>query len=234
MDPIYGDVQPPKKETKVEYWSPELRVFEFPNLDASPTVEEFEMLLDIPVLDRSKIYLFTGDHELKEEYIEEVIGTLPGVQNIIRQGKFEGLKWTYLKKHIIKMEEQKNWKSFGSSFALSIYGLVLFPFVADMLDRETLDVFYKVNRFSINPVPTVLAETLLQFHKGHQVAKERTKIRYCVQLLYVCPYLVLKPSDQALPPPKKSGDRTTARLSKTRLKRRRAPSKLTTLPTNGL
>ncbi|KAF1864837.1 hypothetical protein Lal_00031800 [Lupinus albus] len=237
MDPIYGDVQPPKKEAKVEvqvndinflleciqrlpteeqerftktygrlidllkvhiepealramevmiqYWSPELRVFEFPNLDASPTVEEYEMLLDIPVLDRSKVYLFTGDHELKEEYIEEMIGTRPGVQNIIRQGKFEGLKWTYLKKHIIKMEEQKNWKSFGSSFALAIYGLVLFPFVADMIDREALDVFYKVKRFSINPVPAVLAETLLQFHKGHQVAKERTKIRYCVQLLYV-------------------------------------------------
>ncbi|KAF1889058.1 hypothetical protein Lal_00043377 [Lupinus albus] len=213
MDPIYGDVQPPKKETKVEaqvndinflleciqrlpteeqerftktygrlidllkvhiepealrakevmiqYWSPELRVFEFPNLDASPTVEEYEMLLDIPVLARSKVYLFTGDHELKEEYIEEMIGTRPWVQNI------------------------KNWKSFGSSFALAIYGLVLFPFVADMIDREALDVFYKVKRFSINPVPVVLAETLLQFHKGHQVAKERKKIRYCVQLLYV-------------------------------------------------
>ncbi|KAF1891479.1 hypothetical protein Lal_00012367 [Lupinus albus] len=143
------------------------------------------MLLDIPVLDRSKVYLFIGDHELKEEYIEEKIGTRPGVQNIIRQGKFEGLKWTYLKKHIIKMEEQNNWKSFGSSFALAIYGLVLFPFVADMIDWEALDVFYKEKRFSINPIPVVLAETLLQFHKGHQVAKERTKIRYCVQLLYV-------------------------------------------------
>ncbi|KAF1863261.1 hypothetical protein Lal_00031345 [Lupinus albus] len=83
------------------------------------------------------------------------------------------------------MEEQKNWKFFGSSFALAIYGLVLFPFVADMIDRVALDIFYKVKRFSINPVPTILAETLLQFHKGHQGAKERTKIRYFVQLLYV-------------------------------------------------
>nr|AMK48018.1 hypothetical protein [Lupinus angustifolius] len=153
-------------EIMIQYWNPELRVFEFPEFDASPTVEEYEMLLGIPVLDRSKVYLFTRDHKLTEGYIEEMIGARLGIQNIIKQEKFEGLKWTYLKKHILKMEEQKNWKAFGSSFALAVYGLVLFPFVADMINQEALDVFYKVKRFSVNPVPAVLAETLLQFYKA--------------------------------------------------------------------
>ncbi|KAF1870939.1 hypothetical protein Lal_00015239 [Lupinus albus] len=72
-----------------------------------------------------------------------MIGFRPAVQNIIRQGKFEGLKWNYIKKHIMQMEEQNNGKAFGFSFALTIYGLVLFPFVGDMINQEALDVFYK-------------------------------------------------------------------------------------------
>ncbi|KAF1855389.1 hypothetical protein Lal_00042687 [Lupinus albus] len=105
-----------KKESELSTGTTTLRFFEFPNLDASPTIEEYEVLLDIGKSGRLKVYQFT-DH-----------------QNVTE----------------------------------TIYGVVLFPFVYDIVDQAAIDVFTKFKKFLVNLVPAVLAETLLSFQTCHE------------------------------------------------------------------
>ncbi|KAF1886079.1 hypothetical protein Lal_00021360 [Lupinus albus] len=167
----------------VQYWSHSLRVFEFPNIDASPTVEEYEVLLDVQVPARTKVYLFTGLQNVTEDLIEKLIRVRPCPSSIIKQGQAYGLRWKFLKKHVIQMAEEGKWDLFKPAFALATYGMVLFPFVHDMVDQAAIDVFAKFRLFGANPVPAVLAETLLSLQRCHE--KGHFKIRCCVQLLYV-------------------------------------------------
>ncbi|KAF1879780.1 hypothetical protein Lal_00039726 [Lupinus albus] len=169
--------------TMAKYWNPSLRVFEFPNIDASPTIEEYEVLLDITPFSRLKVYLFTGTHDITEVLIEELIGVRPTTSNIIKQGPYSGLKWSFLKKHIDQMVGKGDWDLFKPAFALAIYGKVLFPFVNDMVDQCAIDVLTKFKKFGANPVPAILADTLLALQRS--IEKGIPKIRCCAQLLYV-------------------------------------------------
>ncbi|KAF1884499.1 hypothetical protein Lal_00028377 [Lupinus albus] len=68
----------------IQYWNPTLRVFEFPNLDASPTIEEFEVLLDIGRAGRLMIYQFTDHQNITTDLIEELIRVRPAQSDIIK------------------------------------------------------------------------------------------------------------------------------------------------------
>ncbi|KAF1858797.1 hypothetical protein Lal_00013720 [Lupinus albus] len=162
----------------IQYWNPTLRVFEFPNLDASPTIEEFEVLLDIGRAGRLKVYQFNDHQNITTDLIEELIRVRLAQSDIIKQGDSYGLKAFFLKKHLKKM-----WDLFKPAFALAIYGLVLFPSLSDMVDQAAIDVFAKFKRFLTNPVPVVVAETLVSFQRCHERVVH--KIRCCVQLLFV-------------------------------------------------
>ncbi|KAF1885977.1 hypothetical protein Lal_00032287 [Lupinus albus] len=152
-------------------------------MNASPTIEEYEVLLDIGKSGRLKVYQFTDHQNVTESLIEELIGTRPEPFDIIKQGEIYGLKTAFLKKHLIKTIEQGDWVLFKPTFALAIYGVVLFPFVYDMVDQAAIDVFTKFKKFLVNPVPAVLAETLLSFQMCHERGVH--KVRCCIQLLYV-------------------------------------------------
>ncbi|KAF1870202.1 hypothetical protein Lal_00017783 [Lupinus albus] len=169
--------------TMVQYWNTELRIFEFPNVDAAPTIEEYEVLLEIPMPDRLRVYMSTKPVEVNEDIVEKILKVRPESSHIIKQARTLGLKWTFLKKHIAKMEEQQDWEMFKPAFALAIYGMVLFPFLNDMIDQSAFDVFYKFIRFEANPTPAILAESFLSFQKCH--LRGGYKIRCCVQLLYI-------------------------------------------------
>ncbi|KAF1891854.1 hypothetical protein Lal_00016884 [Lupinus albus] len=148
----------------LQYWSPTLKVFEFPNIDASPTIEEYEVLLDIQVSTRAKVYLFTRVQNMTEDLIEKLTGVRLCLSSIIKQGQAYGLRWKFLKKHVTQMAEEGRWDLFKPAFALETYGMVMFPFVHDMVDQAAIDVFAKFRLFGANPVPAVLAETF----KHHQ------------------------------------------------------------------
>lgn len=167
----------------IQYWNAQLKIFEFPKVDASPTIEEYEILLDIPVPDRLKMYLFTSHLEVSEDLVESLIGVRPGASNLIHQARVGGIKWVFMKKHLLSLIDQENWDLFQPAYALAIYGMVLFPFVRDMIDQAAIDVFSKFVTFQVNPVPAILAETLLAFQRCHQ--KGFHKIRCCIPLLYV-------------------------------------------------
>ncbi|CAL0301644.1 unnamed protein product [Lupinus luteus] len=159
LDLIMVQVRPEDIEVMqlmMRFWSPTLRIFEFPNIDAAPAIEEYEALLDFPMESRLKLYQFTGGQVAKEICIGGLL--------------------------------EENWKLFQPAYALAIYGLVLFPFVGDMVDQAALDVFSKFVRFKVNPTAAILAETFLSFQKCHEGIRRginKVRIRFCVQLFQV-------------------------------------------------
>ncbi|KAF1883558.1 hypothetical protein Lal_00037319 [Lupinus albus] len=170
-------------KSMIQYWNTTLHVFEFPNVDVSPTVEEYEVLLDIGLSSRLKLYQYTENQSVTEDSIEKLIGVRPGPNHIIKQGGIYGLRTVFLKKHLAEMREQGNWELFKPAFALAVYGMVLFPFADDMVDQAAIDIFANFKRFRVNPVPAVLAETLISFQRCHK--NGLFKVRCCIQLLYV-------------------------------------------------
>ncbi|MBA0671710.1 hypothetical protein Goklo_025195 [Gossypium klotzschianum] len=67
-------------------------------------------------------------------------------------------------------------------FALSIYGLVIFPKALGHIDEAVTDLFDQLDR-RVTPVPTILAETF----KSLSVCRRTGKGRFigCAQLLLV-------------------------------------------------
>ncbi|KAF1892732.1 hypothetical protein Lal_00042623 [Lupinus albus] len=147
-------------KSMIHYWNTTLHVFEFPNMDASPTIEEYEVLLDIGLSSILKLYQYTENQGVIEDSIEKLIGVRPRPNHIIKQGVVYGLKTIFIMKH-----------------------MGLFPFACDMVDQAAIDIFAKFKRFRVNPVLAVLAKTLISFQRCHENGCYR--VRCCIQLLYV-------------------------------------------------
>ncbi|MBA0878221.1 hypothetical protein Goshw_019662 [Gossypium schwendimanii] len=85
---------------------------------------------------------------------------------------------TFLKKllNIIRMNTKKK----VDVFALSVYGLVVFPKALGHIDEAVTDLFDRLNK-GVTPVPTILAETFRSLNEYRKVGDGR--FIGCAQLL---------------------------------------------------
>ncbi|KAJ1389950.1 hypothetical protein SESBI_37862 [Sesbania bispinosa] len=88
-----------------------------------------------------------------EEYMR--ITRLPIDDNI------RGLRKSFLEDHLEALAGRGSWHYFNKTLALTIYGLILFPFAPNMVDHAAMDVFAQYKTQGLNPVPAILADTLL-------------------------------------------------------------------------
>ncbi|KAF1854609.1 hypothetical protein Lal_00039326 [Lupinus albus] len=128
-----------------KYWSPILRIFEFPNVDASPTIEEYEVLLDIPLSNRLRVYLFTGTQDANEDIIKELIGVDP---DTLQYNQARTLLW-------IKVEFPEKTSRPGSE-------------TGRLGNVQAITSISHIRKFGVNPVPAILSDTLLAFQKSHE------------------------------------------------------------------
>ncbi|KAJ1419616.1 hypothetical protein SESBI_14946 [Sesbania bispinosa] len=167
------------------YWNIELRCFEFPNRDLTPTIEEYACILKIHP--KEDLCVFTPlVHPLKDEQVIERFAYLLGLPT--NQMKLsghvgsKGLTRSFVKIHLERLKHQKEWGIFARVLALAIYGLI-FPSGLDIVDQSAIDVFFMVETKGRNPIPAILVETMLTLSFCQQ--KPKSKIRCCAQLLYV-------------------------------------------------
>ena len=67
--------------------------------------------------------------------------------------------------------------------ALTVYGVVLFPFAHNTVDFAAISEFQAVERHRINPTTTILADTCLSL--TYCMEKGGGKLKCCLQLLTV-------------------------------------------------
>lgn len=170
----------------VEYWNSKLRCFEFPNIDLVPTLEEYACMMRMPITETSPIYFHT-ERQMTDAVIStkfnELLEAPPNQLKLAGPAGSRGLKLNVLQEYMQKLLHENRWAILARALALAIYGLILLPSVLNIIDQSAMDVFYEVEMRERNPIPAVLAETLLSI--SHCNKKGRAKVYCCTQLLYV-------------------------------------------------
>ena len=182
LDLLFVPIEPPVLSALSQFWNPSLRCFELPNLDITPTIEEYTTMIRLPIREKAGVYLYQGRY-IGEEKIARLIGVQTNQMAMEERGLTRGVKRSFLEAHLQALAQQGKWDFFNQTLALIIYGLVLFPFTPDIVDQAAMDVFYKFATQSMNPIPAILADTFLTLEVCHQ--KNGGRLRCCSQMLYV-------------------------------------------------
>ncbi|MBA0662539.1 hypothetical protein Goklo_006639 [Gossypium klotzschianum] len=114
----------------VQFWNPTYSCFTFGKVDLVPTIEEYMALLWC-----SKIQVDRAYSRAK--------------------GDSKCIPWKSFKDLILAHPDTKKRVDF---FALSIYGLVVFPKALGHMDEAVIDLFDWLDK-RVTPVPAILAET---------------------------------------------------------------------------
>ncbi|MBA0785227.1 hypothetical protein Gotri_025918 [Gossypium trilobum] len=122
-----------------QYWNPTYSCFTFGKVDLVLTVEEYTALLCFPRFQVDKAYS-------RASYVLTFWKKLMNITGMSEQ-------W------IMARIKQKDGKKKVDVFALSIYGLVIFPRALGYVDEAVSDIFDRLDK-GVTPVPAVLAETI--------------------------------------------------------------------------
>ncbi|KAJ1406837.1 hypothetical protein SESBI_24813 [Sesbania bispinosa] len=118
-----------------------------------------------------------------ERKIAKLIGLHPDQLKLEKRRAIQGLKKSFLEDHLEALAGRGSWHYFNKTLALTIYGLVLFPFAPNMVDHAAMDVFAQYETQGLNPVPAILADTLLTLEVCQK--KNGGTLKCCTHLLYV-------------------------------------------------
>ncbi|KAG8496907.1 hypothetical protein CXB51_008003 [Gossypium anomalum] len=131
--------------------------FTFGEVDLVPTVEEYTALLRYPRFQNDRIY----SQAACVPTIWKKLMTITGMSEqwitarIKEKGECKCISWDALKDLILTHpDEMKN----VDIFALSLYGLMVFPRALGYVDEETTNLFHQLNK-RVTSVPVILAET---------------------------------------------------------------------------
>ncbi|KAJ1377762.1 hypothetical protein SESBI_48562 [Sesbania bispinosa] len=110
---------------------------------------------------------------------------VPTIEEYTRmtRGAIQGLRKSFLEDHLEALAGRGSWYYFNKTLTLTIYGLVLFPFAPNMVDHAAMDVFAQYETQGLNPVPAILADTLLTLEVCQK--KNGGTLKCCTHLLYV-------------------------------------------------
>ncbi|KAI5415608.1 hypothetical protein KIW84_040866 [Lathyrus oleraceus] len=179
----YGDiltllktvVDPVPLQTLLQFYDPELKCFTFQDYQLAPTLEEYSILMSVPIqhqvpfLDVPKEVDFGVVSRALRLSVKEVC------DNWKPSGGVVGLPLKFLLRVARDEAEKGNWEVFHTQLAAMIYGIVLFPSMPNFIDYAAISVF-----LGRNPVPTLLADTYYAIHSRHG---KGGAIRCCLPLL---------------------------------------------------
>ncbi|XP_050884052.1 uncharacterized protein LOC127087231 [Lathyrus oleraceus] len=179
----YGDiltllktvVDPVPLQTLLQFYDPELRCFTFQDYQLAPTLEEYSILMSVPIqhqvpfLDVPKEVDFRVVARALRLSVKEVCN------NWKPSGGVVGLPSKFLLRVARDEAEKGNWEVFQAQFAAMICGIVLFPSMPNFIDHVAISIF-----IGGNPVPTLLADTYYAIHSRHG---KGGAIKCCLPLL---------------------------------------------------
>ncbi|KAI5439334.1 hypothetical protein KIW84_024929 [Lathyrus oleraceus] len=160
----YGDlltllkmvVDPVSLQTLLQFYDPELRCFTFQDYQLAPTLEEYSILMNVPIR-----ALHLGIKEVTDNWKSS--------------GDVVGLPLKFLLRIARGEAEKGNWEAFHAQLPIMIYGIVLFPSMPNFVDYAAVTIF-----IGGNPVPTLLADTYYAIHSRYG---KGGAIRCCLPLL---------------------------------------------------
>ncbi|MBA0787417.1 hypothetical protein Gotri_026011 [Gossypium trilobum] len=140
-----------------QFWNPAYSCFTFGNVDLVPTIEKYMALLRCSKILVDKVYSKAVNTPTFLKRLMNITGMSEErvTARIKQNGDSKCIPWKNLKDLILA---HPNTRKKIDVFALSIYGLVVFPKTLRHVDETVTDLFDRLEK-RVTPVPTILAET---------------------------------------------------------------------------
>ncbi|KAG8481742.1 hypothetical protein CXB51_026620 [Gossypium anomalum] len=140
-----------------QFWNPAYSCFTFGEVDLVPTVEEYTALLRCPKFQVDRIYSRAASVPTFWKKLMTITGMSEQwiTARIKEKGECKCISWDALK-GLILMHPDETKKV--DVFALSLYGLMVFPRALGYVDEATTDLFHRLSK-RVTSVPATLAET---------------------------------------------------------------------------
>ncbi|MBA0876754.1 hypothetical protein Goshw_022356 [Gossypium schwendimanii] len=140
----------------VQYWNSAYSCFTFGKVDLVPMVEEYTALLYCPKLQVDKAYSRAAYVPVFWKKLMNITGMSKQwiTARIKQKGECKCIPWKNLRDLILAHPDGKKKVDV---FALSIYGLVIFPRALGHVDEAVSDLFDRLEK-GVTPVPAILAE----------------------------------------------------------------------------
>ncbi|XP_016667536.1 uncharacterized protein [Gossypium hirsutum] len=141
----------------VQFWNSAYKCFTFGETGLVPTMEEYTILLRCPKIQVRKTYARVFSSQTFVKKLMSISGmSEPWVTTRIQQkGDSKCIPWENLRDLILTHPDERKRVDI---FALSIYGLVIFPKALRHVDETVIDLFDRLEKGIIS-VPAILAET---------------------------------------------------------------------------
>ena len=166
----YGDlltllkmvVDPVPLQTLLQFYDPELRCFTFQDYQLAPTLEEYSILMNVPI--RYQVPFLDVPKEVDFRVVARAfhLSVKEVSDNWKSSGDVVGLPLKFLVRMAKEEAKKGNWEAFHAQLAIMIYGIVLFPSMPNFVDFAAVTIF-----LGGNPVPTLLADTYYAIHSRH-------------------------------------------------------------------
>ncbi|XP_040952777.1 uncharacterized protein [Gossypium hirsutum] len=140
-----------------QFWNSAYSCFTFGKVDMVPTVEEYTTLLRCPRIQVDKIYCRAANVLTLTKKLTRITGMSEQwvTARIKQKGENRCIPWRSLRDQILAHPDTKKKVDV---FALSMYGMVIFPKALGHIDEAVTDLFDQLDR-RVTPVPAILAET---------------------------------------------------------------------------
>ncbi|KAG8480021.1 hypothetical protein CXB51_025177 [Gossypium anomalum] len=164
-----------------QFWNSTYKCFTFGDVDLVPTIEEYTSLLRCPKIQVRKTYARVFNNQIFVKKLMSISGmSEPWVTVRVQQkGDSKCIPWENLRDLILTHPDERKRVDI---FALSIYGLVIFPKALRHVDEAVVDLFERLEK-GITPVPVILAETFRSLSSCRKTGEGR--FIGCAQLLMV-------------------------------------------------
>ncbi|XP_016729556.1 uncharacterized protein [Gossypium hirsutum] len=162
-----------------QFWNPAYSCFTFGKVDLVPTIEEYTALLRCSKVQVDKIYSKVVN---VPTFLKKLIN-ITGISEqwvtarIKQKGDSRCILWKSLNDLILAHPDARKKVDV---FALSIYGLIVFPKVLGHIDETVTDLFDRLDK-GVTPVPVILAETFRSLNACRRTGEGR--FIGCAQLL---------------------------------------------------
>ncbi|KAG8482635.1 hypothetical protein CXB51_024413 [Gossypium anomalum] len=162
-----------------QFWNPAYSCFTFGGIDLAPTVEEYMALLNCPSIQADRAYLRPVSVPPFSKKLIRITGMSEQwvAARIKQKGDSKCIHWGNLRDLILAHPDLKKRVDV---FALSIYGLVVFPKALGYVDEAVSDLFDRLDK-GTTPVPAILAETFRSLNACRRAGEGR--FIGCAQLL---------------------------------------------------
>ncbi|XP_017625089.1 uncharacterized protein LOC108468738 [Gossypium arboreum] len=153
-----------------QFWNPAYSCFTFENVDFVPTVEEYTTLLHCPKVQVDRAYSKAANALPFVKKLMSITGMSEHwvTARIQQKGDGKYIPWVSLRDLIVAHLDMKKKVDV---FALSIYGLVVFPKVLRHIDEAITDLFDRLDK-RVTPVPKADRVSYRVLFENYSLLKE--------------------------------------------------------------